>query len=102
MQFAWKQVAAQGGQLHKVPFKGDREDPHALLKKAQEVDASIVYLSNPDNPMGSVNPAAAVQSLIDSLPPGCLLCLDEAYIEFAPADGSVAPPINPSDPNVIR
>ena len=52
--------------------------------------------------MGSVNPAAAVQSLIDNLPPGCLLCLDEAYIEFAPADGSVAPPIEPSDPNVIR
>ena len=72
----------------------------ALLAKAREVDASIVYLSNPNNPMGSINPAGVVQSLIDSLPSGCLLCLDEAYIEFAPA--GVAPPIDPNDPKVIR
>lgn len=96
------QVAAQGGKLHKVPFRGDFEDPQALLAKAREVDASIVYLSNPDNPMGSVNPAAAVQSLINNLPSGCLLCLDEAYVEFAPVDGSISPPINPNNPDVIR
>ena len=97
-----EQVAAQGGTLHKVPFRGDHEDPDALLAKAREVDASLVYISNPDNPMGTVCEAAAIQSLIDNLPAGCLLCLDEAYVEFAPMDGSVSPPINSNDPNVIR
>jgi histidinol-phosphate/aromatic aminotransferase/cobyric acid decarboxylase-like protein len=107
--FRLLQVAAQGGELHKVPFKGDREDPDALLAKAKEVDASLIYFSNPDNPMGSVNPASRVQSLIDNVPTGSLLCLDEAYVEFAPiaADGggggsSVAPPIDVSNVNVIR
>ena len=107
--FRLLQVAAQGGELHKVPFKGDREDPDALLAKAKEVDASLIYFSNPDNPMGSVNPASRVQSLIDNVPTGSLLCLDEAYVEFAPiaADGggggsSVSPPIDVSNVNVIR
>ncbi|MCX8507768.1 MAG: pyridoxal phosphate-dependent aminotransferase [Rhodobacteraceae bacterium] len=93
-------VAGFGGTLHKVPYQKDKEDPDALLAKARETDARLIYFANPDNPMGSWHPAATVQRLIDRVPADCLLLLDEAYVECAP-DGT-APALDPENPNVIR
>ena len=93
-------VAGFDGLLHKVPYRNDREDPEALLEAAAKLSAPLVYISNPDNPMGTWNGADEIVRMIEALPPGRLLVLDEAYIEFAP-DG-VAPPIDTSDPRVIR
>ncbi|MFN3954611.1 MAG: pyridoxal phosphate-dependent aminotransferase [Pararhodobacter sp.] len=93
-------VAGFGGVLHKVPYADDHEDPVALVARARETGAKLVYLANPDNPMGSWHGAAAIEAMIEALPAGCLLALDEAYIEFAPA--GTAPRIAPDDPRVIR
>lgn len=93
-------VAGFGGDLHKVAYRDDHEDPAALFAKATEVDAKLVYLANPDNPMGSWHSGAQIASAMDALPEGTLLCLDEAYIECAP-DGT-ALPLDFSDPRVIR
>jgi histidinol-phosphate aminotransferase len=93
-------VTGFGGQLHKVPYTGDHEDLGALIDKAREVDAKIVYLANPDNPMGSWHGARAVEATLDDLPDGCVLALDEAYVEFAPL--GTAPRIDPEDPRVVR
>lgn len=93
-------VAGFGGVLHKVPFAGDQEDPEALIAKARETGAKLVYLSNPDNPMGSWHDAGVVQRMIEAVPPGTLMVLDEAYIEFAPE--GTAPPLDPADDRVIR
>ena len=93
-------VAGYGGALHKVPYKGDREDPEALVAKATEVGAKLVYLANPDNPMGSWHGAAAIEAMVAAMPEGTLLALDEAYVEFAPADA--VPRIDAEDPRVIR
>ena len=93
-------VVGFGGDLHKVPYWGDHEDPQALVAKASELNAKLVYLANPDNPMGTWHPAETIMSALDTLPDGCLLILDEAYIEFAP-DGT-APAINVDDPRLIR
>jgi histidinol-phosphate aminotransferase len=93
-------VAGFGGVLHAVPYAGDHENPVALAAKARETGARLVYLANPDNPMGSWHGAATVQAMIDTLPDGALLVLDEAYIDFAP-DGT-APALDPGDPRVIR
>ncbi|WP_375259665.1 pyridoxal phosphate-dependent aminotransferase [Citreimonas sp.] len=89
-----------GGTLHKVPFRDDAEDIDALFARAAEVDAKLVYLSNPDNPMGSWHPGSRIESALEALPDGCILALDEAYIEFAPE--GTAPRIDPQDPRVIR
>ena len=89
-------VAGFGGVLHKVPYRDDHEDPAALFAKAAEVDAKLVYLSNPDNPMGSWHAGSQISQAMDRLPDGTLLCLDEAYIECAP-DGP-ALPVDFSDP----
>jgi histidinol-phosphate aminotransferase len=93
-------VSGFGGTLHTVPFKGDAEDPEALLAKARETQAKLVYLANPDNPMGSWHPATTIAETISLVPAGTLLVLDEAYVDVAP-DG-IAPPIDAADPRVIR
>jgi histidinol-phosphate aminotransferase len=93
-------VAGFGGVLHTVPFRDDFEDPHALFAKAAEVSAKLVYLANPDNPMGSAHSGAALADAMASLPDGTLLVLDEAYIDCAP-DGT-ALPLPWDDPRVIR
>ncbi len=93
-------VAGFGGTLHKLPYRDDHEDPAALFAKARETDAKLVYLANPDNPMGTWHDGARLQSALDDLPDGCLLILDEAYIEFAPE--GTAPTLAIDDPRVIR
>ncbi len=93
-------VAGFGGVLHKVPYRDDHEDPAALFAKAAEVDAKLVYLANPDNPMGSWHLGADIVAAMEALPAGCLLVLDEAYVECAP-DGTAAP-VAANDPRVIR
>jgi histidinol-phosphate aminotransferase len=93
-------VAGFGGRLHKVPYRGDHEDREALIARARDTGAKLVYFANPDNPMGSWHDAAAVQRLIDAVPDSSLLALDEAYVEFAPE--ATAPPLDPGNRNVIR
>ncbi|SEQ36394.1 pyridoxal phosphate-dependent aminotransferase [Thalassovita taeanensis] len=93
-------VAGFGGVLHKVPYAGDHEDPKALFAKAAEVDAKLVYLANPDNPMGTCHSGAAIMAALEHLPEGTLLVLDEAYVELAPE--STAAPVEIEDPRVIR
>ncbi|MBR2573635.1 MAG: pyridoxal phosphate-dependent aminotransferase [Loktanella sp.] len=93
-------VAGFGGVLHKVPYKGNHEDPAALVTKAHETGAKLVYIANPDNPMGSWHPGHVIADMAANLPADCLLLLDEAYIDLAP-DGT-APDIAVDTPNVIR
>ncbi len=93
-------VAGFGGALHKVPYRDDHEDPAALFAKAVEVDAKLVYLANPDNPMGSWHKGADILAAMEALPAGCLLVLDEAYVECA-LEGTAAP-VSADDPRVIR
>ena len=93
-------VAGFGGVLHKVPYKEDHEDPAALFAKAREVDAKLVYLANPDNPMGSAHRGKDIATAMDDLPEGTLLVLDEAYVECAP-EGTALPTAF-DDPRVIR
>jgi len=93
-------VAGYGGVLHKVPYRADHEDIGALFAKAHEVGAKLVYMANPDNPMGSWHRGAAIAAALDDLPQGCLLALDEAYVECAP-EGTAAP-VAADDRRVIR
>jgi len=93
-------VQGFGGVLHTVPYRDFHEDTEALVSKAADTQARLVYLSNPDNPMGTCHPAATVQTMIDNVPDGCTLLLDEAYMEFASA--ALAPVIDTSNEQVIR
>ena len=93
-------VAGFGGELVKLPYRDDCEDLPALLEKAAETQAKLVYFANPDNPMGTWTDGAEIEAALDSIPEGTLLILDEAYVEFAPA--GIAPRIDIDDPRVVR
>lgn len=89
-----------GGKLIKVPYKHNHENPDALRDAAEQRNARLIYLANPDNPMGTWHSADVVQSMIDKLPKCSTLLLDEAYVEFAPQ--GTAPPIDCQNGQVIR
>lgn len=93
-------VAGYGGRLVTLPYRDDAEDPEALLLAARKSAAPLVYLANPDNPMGTHHSGARIAEMIGRLPGDCLLCLDEAYADFAPA--GALPPLDPSERRVIR
>ncbi len=93
-------VAGYGGKLQTVPYQEDRNDLQALAEMAHRVGARLVFLANPDNPTGTWHTADDLGAFIERLPPGCLLLLDEAYIDFAPVEA--VPAIDTSDPRVVR
>ena len=93
-------VACCGGRLLKVPYRDDKEDLAALLDTARREHAKVLYVSNPDNPMGSWWSADAITALTSDLPPTTLLLLDEAYCDTAPPDAM--PPIDVTNPQVLR
>ena len=93
-------VAGYGGTLTKVTYRDDKEDPEGLLQAAHDTGARLIYLANPDNPMGTYHTADVILDMVNRLPENCLLVLDEAYIECAP--DHAAPPIDTSLSNVIR
>jgi len=93
-------VSGFGGELAMVPYHDNHEDPQALLDMGRSKNARLIYLSNPDNPMGTCLPAPVIQQMIDELPGESLFILDEAYTEFgAPNE---PPAIDPSNPQVLR
>ena len=93
-------VSGFGGNLHKVPYLSDSEDIVSLIKKAHLVDAKLIYFANPDNPMGTFLHGDKIVKALENLPQGCLLILDEAYSEFAPA--SSLPNLEITDTRVVR
>lgn len=93
-------VAGFGGRLVTIPYKDDIEDCDALIEAARANNAKLVYIANPDNPMGGWHDASTISAMIEALPEGCVLCLDEAYIEFAPEEA--APELDAAQPNLIR
>ncbi|PQM59990.1 MAG: histidinol-phosphate aminotransferase [Rhodobacteraceae bacterium] len=93
-------VSGFGGNLHFVPYKNDYEDIEQLIFKAKIAKAKLVYIANPDNPMGTFHSRTVIEDLVDNLPEDLILCLDEAYSEFVPKNE--LPKIDPSNPNVIR
>ena len=93
-------IAGNGGRLVTAPYRDDREDIDALLALVRSEGPRLVFLANPDNPMGSWWDGAAVEAFAGALPHDALLCLDEAYADFAPA--GALPAIDPDDPRVLR
>ncbi|MEO0544865.1 MAG: pyridoxal phosphate-dependent aminotransferase [Pseudomonadota bacterium] len=93
-------VHAYGRTLKTLPYKAFREDLEGLAQLTREQRVSIVYVSNPDNPMGTWWRADAVEAFLNAVSPNTLIILDEAYGETAP-DGTL-PPIDTGRPNLIR
>jgi len=76
-----------GGRLITVPA---RDYGHDLPAMAQSItpQTRAVFVANPNNPTGTLAPAADLLRLIHQVPSEVLIVIDEAYIEFLdePAD----------------
>jgi histidinol-phosphate aminotransferase len=93
-------VLAHGGKVHAVPMRAFREDVPRLIDKAKETGSRLIYVSNPNSPMGTWWSAGEIEEFIAALPSETPLILDEAYCDTAPA--GTAPPIDVSNPQVVR
>ena len=93
-------VKGFGGRLYTVPYKEDHADLEHLADEAQRVKAKLVYLANPDNPMGTYHSAAKICDFIAALPEDCLVILDEAYSDFAPTNVCLSTRLD--DPRLIQ
>lgn len=56
-------------------------DTCKIIKKANELDAKIIFLCNPNNPTGTLIPRKNILEVIEKT--GCIVVVDEAYYEFA-------------------
>lgn len=74
-------AACAGARVLKAPEHNLTADVDAMLAKVSPA-TRIVFLANPNNPTGSMLPAAEVARLRGRLPPEVLLVLDAAYAEY--------------------
>lgn len=75
---------AAGGKLILVPTRKDGFDLDGIVA-AIDQNTRIVYLSNPNNPTGTMVTAAEVDRFLDKIPSHVVVVLDEAYYDFAQA-----------------
>ena len=73
---------ASAGCSRQCPTRDDRIDLEALLDAVRRVDAPLVYLANPDNPMGTWHDAAQVRAFIDELPESNAACARRGVHRF--------------------
>jgi len=79
---------AAGGQLIQVPMRNDGFDLGAIAS-AVDQHTRIIYISNPNNPTGTLIPAKELDRFLDEVPEHVVVILDEAYYEFAEYFGGI-------------
>ncbi len=68
----------------KVPLRDYIHDVAGLLEAITE-RTKLVFVDNPNNPAGTILRERAVRALLDEVPEGVIVVLDEAYAEFVEA-----------------
>ena len=64
-----------------VPLRKDyAHDVQAMVKA--DPTAGLIYIVNPNNPTGTLTPREEIEYVVEKMPKGCVLLLDEAYIHF--------------------
>ncbi|WP_112196705.1 pyridoxal phosphate-dependent aminotransferase [Pseudomonas sp. LG1E9] len=88
------EVPRQSAESNKAPVKEvalDAEHAHDIpAMLAADPQAGMLYLCNPNNPTGTVTSTDAIRQALANKPKGCVLVVDEAYIDFAEAPSVVS------------
>lgn len=71
-----------GLELRQAPLNADFSFPFDALRALVDEKTALVFVTTPDNPSGYCPEAADVLALARALPAGCLLVVDEAYMDF--------------------
>ena len=73
---------ASGNKIHWVPMSHHRYDLESMADKITDY-TKIVYIANPDNPMGTYITKKEFDNFYSHVPERVLIILDEAYFEYA-------------------
>lgn len=76
-------VQAIGAKRIEVPAKNFGHDL-AAMRRAITPATRVVFIANPNNPTGTMVPAAELEAFLSGLPKGIVVVLDEAYNEYLP------------------
>ncbi|MBR4749847.1 MAG: histidinol-phosphate transaminase [Abditibacteriota bacterium] len=69
-------------EVRKVPMTDKwGADPEAMLARA-DGNTKAFYITNPNNPTGTLLDKKTIESFLDRMPERCVLFLDEAYFEY--------------------
>lgn len=79
-------VRAHGCRAVEVPLRDYTHDLEAMAD-AITGRTRIVFIANPNNPTGTVNTAEDLDGLMDRVPEGVLVVVDEAYYEYVSDPG---------------
>ena len=79
--------AARGASLHRVPMRELRIDLDGVARTAHEVGARLVWICDPNNPTGLRLDPEEWSEFLNSLPAGCVVVADEAYVDYLPLEG---------------
>lgn len=74
-------VQAQGGESIVVPLKEWRHDLETMASRITG-RTKVVFIANPNNPTGTINTKAEMDSFIEKVPEDVLIVVDEAYYEY--------------------
>jgi histidinol-phosphate aminotransferase len=68
----------------RVPVRPDLQlDLPAMAQAAHEAEAKMIIVCDPNNPTGQLLPEAEWHGFLSQVPPGCVVVVDEAYIDFS-------------------
>lgn len=96
----WMPAARKTGlPIKLVPLTTGKAVDLQRMKDSMEAGTKMVYICNPNNPTGTVIPAAQLEAFIKDVAPKCIVLLDEAYTEFSD-EPSMAKLVN-DYPNLI-
>lgn len=91
---------ASGKKVHWVPMKNYRYDLKSMLNELNN-QTKIIYIANPDNPMGTYITKEEFDAFYSDIPERVLIILDEAYFEYAQSKENYPDSMNYRHDNVI-
>lgn len=74
-------VQAAGGKNIIVPLKEWRHDLNTMASMITD-RTRLIFIANPNNPTGTINTGNEMDSLMEKVPDGVLIVIDEAYYEY--------------------
>ncbi|WP_338208763.1 histidinol-phosphate transaminase [Lactiplantibacillus paraxiangfangensis] len=77
-------AAIEGAELVTVPTLANDHVDFAGLASALTPAVKMVWLCNPNNPTGTVEPLSAIEAFIRQVPATTMVLIDEAYLDFVP------------------
>lgn len=102
----YQQARSLQSETLRIPLLADfRQDIPTMIRATQEnkADVGFVYLCNPNNPTGRIVTAQEVRQLLDGIPAGIPVLIDEAYHHFVedPAYATSVPYVLEGRPVIV-